>query len=65
MDTVVDTVQNLTLCSDFNKTKKKCLTASEYDALVNRIDSLINDKNDFILNKYGWLAKKTLGEYSQ
>lgn len=65
MDTVVDAVQNLMLCSDFDETKKKCLTASEYDALTNRIDSLINDKNDFVLNKYGWLARKTLDEYPQ
>lgn len=53
-------IQNLTL-----ESKRKCLTISEYQAMINWIDSMINDDTDFILNKFGWLAEKTLNEYSQ
>lgn len=51
--------------SNFNAKKKKCLTISEYNEIVNRIDSLINDKNDFILNKYEQLKQKTISDYPQ
>jgi len=66
MDISVDTDQNVSVDSNRNKKKKKCLTISEYNAIVDWIDSMINDdNNDFILNKFGWLAQKAIEKYSQ
>lgn len=45
--------------------KKKCLTNSEYYAMAIRIDSLINDHDEFILNKYNLLNSQILSEYTQ
>jgi len=65
MEVAIDTVQNLTLNSNIYETKRKCITISEYKAMVEFIDSLIHVKNksDFILNKYGSLVKITLSKY--
>lgn len=65
MESVIDDTPSLTADSNLNKPKQKCLTTSEYNALINWIDSLINDNADFFLNKFGWLTKRTLDEYSQ
>lgn len=55
----------ISLDSNFDGKKKKCLTISEYNKIVIWIDSVINDKTDFVLNKYEQLKQKTISEYSQ
>jgi len=65
MESIIDDDQDIPVDSNCNEKKKKCLTISEYNAIVEWIDSLINDNTDFVVNKFGWLAQKALREYSQ
>lgn len=65
MESNIDNIQYLTPELSVNESKRKCLTISEYHELINWIDSVINDNTDFILNKFGLLAEKTLNEYPQ
>jgi len=54
-----------TIYSISDESKRKCLTKFEYYAMVDWIDSLIKNKNDFILNRYGLLASNALSKYPQ
>lgn len=65
MESNIDDIQNILPESSPNESKRKCLTISEYHKMINWIDLLINDTTDFVLNKFEWLAEKTLNEYSQ
>lgn len=65
MESYINDIQSLTPDPSLNEPKKKCLTISEYNAMINWIDSCISDNDDFILNKFELLTKKTLNAYSQ
>lgn len=64
MENTVDDVQTKLPDSNVNDRKRKCLTQSEYNTIISQIDSWINDSH-FILNKYGQLTTRALGEFSQ
>ncbi|CAH1733162.1 uncharacterized protein LOC114118981 [Aphis gossypii] len=53
-----------TVYPDSDEPKQKCLSKSEYNEMVDWIDSLIKNNHDFILNRYGLLASNTLSRYS-
>ncbi|XP_025196108.1 uncharacterized protein LOC112595197 [Melanaphis sacchari] len=54
---------DVTVDLDPNEPKRKCLTISEYNAMVDWIDSLIKNNRDFILNRYGLLSSNVLNRY--
>lgn len=54
-----------TIYPDSDEPKRKCLSKSEYNEMVDWIDSLIKNNHDFILNRYGLLSSNTLSRYSQ
>lgn len=61
MEIAIDDVH----AGSFIEKKKKCLTNSEYNAMAMQIDSLINDNDEFILNKFDLLNCQVLSEYPQ
>lgn len=62
MDTDICDDQNVSLNLNITERKKKCLTISEFNAMANYVDSLINN-DDFVLNKFNFLTLKVLDKY--
>ncbi|XP_008189348.1 uncharacterized protein LOC100165173 [Acyrthosiphon pisum] len=52
-----------TIDSNFHESKRKCITKSEYNAMVDWVDSSIKNNHDFILNRYGVLTSNALIRY--
>lgn len=52
-----------TVDSNFNESNRKCLTKSEYNAMVDWVDSSIKNNDDFILNRFGLLTSNALSRY--
>jgi len=58
-------MDDVTVDTNVHESNRKCLTKSEYNAMIDWIDSSIKNNQDFILNRHGVLTSNALTRYPQ